>query len=107
LLKDRFFIISLKGQISHFKYMFYILSENLIKINTQIRINYLNQDIENIKTQVETIDLDIHLLKQINMNLFHMYKNNYKLISQTGNLKKILLNYQNQLSPINPNKFIL
>jgi len=56
--------------------MFYILSENLIKINTQIRINYLNQDIENIKTQVETIDLDIHLLKQINMNLFHMYKNN-------------------------------
>ena len=105
--KDNTFINSLKGQISHFKYIFHILSENLIKINTQIQINYLNQEIENLKAQVGTLDLNIHLLKQINVNLLHT--NNYKLRRKIGNLilEEILLNYQDQLASINPNEYIL
>ena len=103
---DNSFIISLKGQLYHFKYIFRSLKDNLSKINTQIRINHLNKEISHLKLLVKTMDVDIHLLKQINLNL--LYKHNYQLRRKTGNLitELILSNYSEQLE-VTENNYIL
>ena len=103
---DNSFIISLKGQLYHFKYLFRTLKDNLSKINMQIRINYLNKEISHLKLLVKTMDVDIHLLKQINLNI--LYKHNYQLRRKTGNLitELILSNYSDQLE-VKENNYIL
>ena len=84
---DSYFFHSLKGKINNLKYTFRCINENINKINNQIKINYLNKDIEKLKLLVDTHDVDIHLLKIINMNL--LYKNNYKLRRKRNNIKKL------------------
>ena len=73
----------------------------------QIRLNYLNKEITNLKLLINTLDVDIHLLKQINMNL--LFKYNYQLRRKTGNLMYdlILKNYSDQLETIKENNYIL
>lgn len=106
-LCENFFIISLKSQIYNFKNIFCTLKLNLLKINTKFRINYLNKEISNLKLLVNHHDFDIHLLKQINMNL--LFKYNYQLRRKTGNLiyDVILKNYSDQLETIKENNYIL
>ena len=103
---DSYFFHSLKGKINNLKYTFRCINENINKINNQIKINYLNKDIEKLKLLVDTHDVDIHLLKIINMNL--LYKNNYKLRRKIGNLitEIILKNYSDQII-IERNNYIL
>ena len=106
-LSESLFIISLKSQIYNFKNIFNTFKYNLLKINMKIRINYLNKEISNLKLLNNTLDLDIHLLKQINLNL--LFKYNYQLRRKTGNLiyDVILKNYSDQLEPIKENNYIL
>ena len=100
------FINSLKGQIYQLKYIFISLKDKLSTINMQIRMNYLNKEISNLKLYINTLDVDIHLLKQINMNLLLKY--NYQLRRKTGNFisELILKNYSEQLD-IKENNYIL
>ena len=101
------FINSLKGQIYNFKYIFISLKDKLSKLNMKIRINYLNKEISQLKLLINTLEVDIHLLKQINMNLLLKY--NYQLRRKTGNLisEVILKNYAEQLEIIKENNYIL
>ena len=101
------FIDSLKSHIYHFKFIFNALNLKLLKINMKIELNYLNREISNLKLLINTLDLDIHLLKQINMNL--LFKYNYQLRRKTGNLiyELILKNYADQLETIKENNYIL
>ena len=107
ILDEDNFINSLKSQIYNLKHIFIKSNSNLSKINMQIRLNYLNKEITNLKLLINTLDVDIHLLKQINMNL--LFKYNYQLRRKTGNLMYdlILKNYSDQLETIKENNYIL
>ena len=107
ILDEDNFINSLKSQIYNLKYIFIKINNNLSKINMQIRLNYLNKEISNLKLLINTLDVDIHLLKQINMKV--LFKYNYQLRRKTGNLMYdlILKNYSDQLETINENNYIL
>ena len=106
-LNEGYFINSLKGQIYNFKFIFISLKDKLSKLNMKIRINYLNKEISRLKLLINTLEFDIHLLKQINMNLLLKY--NYQLRRKTGNLisEEILKNYSDQLEIIKENNYIL
>lgn len=103
---DNYFFHSLKGKIYNLQYKFHCITENINKINSQIKINFLYKEIEELKLLIDTLDADIHLLKIINMNL--LYKNNYNLRRKVGNLitEIILSNYSHQIE-IKQNNFIL
>ena len=103
---DNYFFHSLKGKIYNLQYKFHCITENINKINNQIKINFFYKEIEELKLLIDTFDVDIHLLKIINMNL--LYKNNYKLRRKVGNLltEMILSNYSQQIE-IKQNNYIL
>ena len=101
------FYSSLKTTIEYFRGQYHYIKEMLTSINMKINNNYFKEEIENLNLLIKIHDLDIKLLKKINMNL--LYKYDYELRRKIGNLfaELILLNYFDLLEPIEENDYIL
>ena len=101
------FYSSLKAIIEYFRGQYHYIKEMISSINMKINNNYFKKEIENLNLLIKIHDLDIKLLKKVNMNL--LFKYDYELRRKIGNLmaELIISNYFDLLDPIKENDYIL
>ena len=104
---EKSFYSSLKAIIEYFRGQYHYIKEMISSINMKINNNYFKKEIENLNLLIKIHDLDIKLLKKVNMNL--LFKYDYELRRKIGNLmaELILSNYFDLLDPIKENDYIL
>ena len=101
------FDISLKGRIEYFRSQYRYINEMISNINLNISNNYSKKEIDDLKLMLKIYDVDINLLKKINVNL--IYKYDFQLRRKIGNLlaELIISNYHKLLDPIEETYYVL
>ena len=106
------FDISLKGRIEYFRSQYRYINEMISNINLNISNNYSKKEIDDLKLMLKIYDVDINLLKKINVNQINVnliYKYDFQLRRKIGNLlaELIISNYHKLLDPIEETYYVL
>ena len=101
------FFSSLKGKIDFFRSQYHYMKEIISEINNNLNINYIKKENENIKLLFKVFEIDLNLIKKINMSL--LYKIDLQLRRKVGNLfaELLIVNNSNLLDEIEETDYII